>query len=131
VALSAAETNFVRLTTAAGVCVADAVYVKSSARFNNGQAAGQVRLQPMDGIVLARTQAAGGRPRFSQAAISGANVLLTVTGLTPGFTHELHRSSSLAPADWALCASFIPTEQTATIASPATNSGAFYRLFVP
>lgn len=39
----------------AGDCVADAVLVESEARYNDGSAAAQVTLQPMDAIVLRRT----------------------------------------------------------------------------
>jgi hypothetical protein len=45
----------VRLTCpGAAPCIADALHLRSLARYNNGSRAGQVTLQPMDGIVLQR-----------------------------------------------------------------------------
>jgi hypothetical protein len=46
---------FVRLTCpGGGVCSADALHVRSAARYNDGTRAETVTLQPMDGIILAR-----------------------------------------------------------------------------
>jgi hypothetical protein len=46
---------FVRLVCPAGErCAADALHVRSAARYNNGAPAGRVLLQPLDGIVLQR-----------------------------------------------------------------------------
>ncbi len=42
-----------------GVLVADALHVFSAERYNDGQAARQVTLEPMDGIVLRRIEATG------------------------------------------------------------------------
>ncbi len=46
----------VRLTAPSGMCVADALYLRSARRFNNGQPATRLRLQPMDGILLRRDE---------------------------------------------------------------------------
>ena len=56
----------VRLTTASGICVADALLLRSQSRYNNGRPAARVRLQPMDAILLQRDQAILLRPRFGQ-----------------------------------------------------------------
>jgi hypothetical protein len=121
----------VRLTAPAGACVADALYVRSAARYNNGQPADRVRLQPMDGIVLRRNQPVALPPRLSQVALSTTNLLLTVTDLTPGLTNELHRSPSLAPVDWSVRSRFLATDYTATITDAASNASGFYRVAVP
>jgi hypothetical protein len=55
VPLSPGDTPYVRLTCADTVpCIADALHLRSRARYNNGLLAEQVTLQPMDGIVLQR-----------------------------------------------------------------------------
>lgn len=131
VALAATNTNFVRLTSSAGVCAADAIYFRSAARYNNGQAAERVRLQPMDGIILARNQPVSTRPRFGNIELTATNLLLTATNLTPGLTHELQRSSTLAPSDWSVQSTFIATDSTATLRDAATNTSGYYRLVVP
>lgn len=51
--LSAGSTVSLRLTCSAP-CVADAVYVESAARYNDGSAATTITLQPFDAIVLVR-----------------------------------------------------------------------------
>ena len=57
VSLSPLSEGHVRLRcTGPAPCVADAVYVRSSARYNDGSPAEVVVLQPMDGIVLARAE---------------------------------------------------------------------------
>lgn len=38
-------------------CVADALHIRSAKRYNNGAPAERVTLQPLDGIILQRTQA--------------------------------------------------------------------------
>jgi hypothetical protein len=131
VALAATNPTFVRLTAPAGACVADAIYVRSAARYNNGQTADRVRLQPMDGIVLARAQPVAIRPRLSQVAVSATQLLLTATDLTPGLTTELQRSPSLAPVDWSVQQTFLATGYTATLTDSITNATGFYRLAVP
>ena len=131
VPLAATNSTYVRLTTPAGSCVADAIYIRSASRYNNGQPADRVRLQPMDGIILGRNQPVAIRPRLSQIAVSSTNLLLTATDLTPGLTHELHRSPSLAPVNWSVRSSFLATGYTATVTDSATNASGFYRLAVP
>ena len=52
------EAPFVRLTcTESKPAIADALYVTSASRYNDGSSASTVTLQPMDGIVLERTGA--------------------------------------------------------------------------
>jgi hypothetical protein len=56
VRLAAEDAPFVRLTcTEPRPCIADAIHVTSAARYNDGSPAPIVTLQPMDGIVLERT----------------------------------------------------------------------------
>jgi hypothetical protein len=131
VALTATNVTFVRLTVPSGAGVADAIYVRSAARYNNGQPVDTIRLQPMDGIVLARTQPVPIRPRLSQIAAATTHVLLTASDLTPGLTNELQRSPSLTPVEWSVRTSFLATGYMATIADSATNAGGFYRLSLP
>jgi hypothetical protein len=55
VALAVADVPVLRVRNAGtGPAIADAVYVRSAARYNDGSAATTVTLSPMDGIVLAR-----------------------------------------------------------------------------
>ena len=131
VALAASNTTFVRLTAPAGACVADAIYLRSAARYNNGQSAERVRLQAMDGIVLRRDQPVVIRPRLSQVAVSATNIVFTAIDLTPGLTNELQMSSSSALTDWQVRSSFLATNYGATITDSATNASGFYRLVVP
>lgn len=52
--------NVVRLRCGAdGPCVADALHIWSRARYNDGQPVSEVRLEPMDGILLARISVVG------------------------------------------------------------------------
>jgi hypothetical protein len=59
-ALTPKDAPFVRLTcTESKPCIADALYVTSAARYNDGSPASEVTLQPMDGIVLEWTGTPG------------------------------------------------------------------------
>jgi hypothetical protein len=54
VPLSADDTNYVRMyCQGEAPCLADALHLRSQARYNDGSAAEKVRLQPLDGIILA------------------------------------------------------------------------------
>lgn len=130
VPLLAANTNRVRLTAAHGPCAADALHVRSASRYNNGQAAAALRLQPMDGILLQRDEAAFASPAFGLASVSSNHLSLPVTLLTPGLTYLLQKSSSLNPASWQT----IQTFQTAGFGTnlldtlPPNHGSAFYRV---
>jgi len=52
--LASGDSSYVRLTCSGGPCAADALHVRSSARYNDGSSVRSVTLQPMDGIVLQR-----------------------------------------------------------------------------
>lgn len=55
VALAPADEPYVRLTSQDGApCVADALHIRSAARYNDGSPAATVTLQPMDGVILER-----------------------------------------------------------------------------
>jgi hypothetical protein len=54
VLLSPSDNAYVRLTCQGAPCVADALYLRSRARYNDGSPAEIVTLQPLDGIVLQR-----------------------------------------------------------------------------
>jgi hypothetical protein len=55
VPLAPEDGAYVRMSCAGSApCIADALYLRSWARYNDGSLAGTVTLQPMDGIVLAR-----------------------------------------------------------------------------
>lgn len=131
VRLNPTNSASVRLTAPAGACVADALYVRSAARYNNGQPADAVRLQPMDGLLLAREKPVPLPPRLGQITRSLTNVVLSATDLTPGLTNELQRSPTLLPGDWAPAQSFFPTGYTATVTDRVSTKEAFYRLYVP
>ena len=127
----ATNSTFVRLTAPAGACAADAIYIRSTARYNNGQPADTVRLQPMDGIVLARNQSVALHPRLSQVAVAGTNLVLTSTDLTAGFTYELQRSPSLTPLAWSVRRTFLADSYSTNLTEPLLRSGGFYRLVAP
>lgn len=54
VALDPAKSPYVRLICSGAPCVADALHIRSAARYNNGEPATSVTLAPLDGIVLQR-----------------------------------------------------------------------------
>ncbi|MBI5566880.1 MAG: carbohydrate binding domain-containing protein, partial [Chloroflexi bacterium] len=54
VSLSPSSNAYVRLRCQGAPCIADALYVRSRARYNDGSLAMTVTLQPLDGIVLQR-----------------------------------------------------------------------------
>jgi hypothetical protein len=54
VTLSPADNAYVRVKCTGAPCVADALYLRSRARYNDGSLATTVTLQPLDGIVLQR-----------------------------------------------------------------------------
>lgn len=54
VALDPAKSPYVRLVCSGAPCVADALHIRSAARYNNGQAVTSITLAPLDGIVLQR-----------------------------------------------------------------------------
>lgn len=54
VSLSPSDNAYVRVKCAGAPCVADALYLRSRTRYNDGSLATTVTLQPLDGIVLQR-----------------------------------------------------------------------------
>jgi hypothetical protein len=55
VPLAVKDAPFVRIrNTGAGAAIADALHVRSAARYNDGSPVTAVTLEPMDGIVLGR-----------------------------------------------------------------------------
>ena len=130
VQLFATNATYVRLTAPQGICVADALHVRSLSRYNNGQPASTVRLQPMDGIILQRDQPTFASPFFGSISLLPDHLSLTVTNLTPGLSYLLQKTGNLASNDWQT----IQTFQTAGFSTilqdnPATNHGnAFYRI---
>ena len=132
VRLSPTNAPYVRLTAPSGRCVADAVWLRSQARFNNGQPAASVRLQPLDGILLQRDTPVASPPRIRQARISADQMFLTVTNLTPGVITDLLQSTDLSASDWRSIQSFQPLQSETNL--PVTISGdqrqAYYRFRV-
>ncbi|MFN8454765.1 MAG: carbohydrate binding domain-containing protein [Anaerolineae bacterium] len=58
--LSPNQINYIRMRCQGGApCLADAVHVRSRARYNDGSAAEKVTLQPLDGIILSRFKTSG------------------------------------------------------------------------
>ena len=120
----------VRLTTPQGICVADALHVLSQSRYNNGQSASTVRLQPMDGIVLQRDQPAFASPFFGHISLLPDHLSLAVSNLTPGLSFSLQKSSDLTSNSWQTIQTF-QTVRFSTILQDnlAPNHGnAFYRI---
>lgn len=130
VRLSPSNAPFVRLTAPAGRCVADAIWLRSQARFNNGQPAPSVRLQPMDGIILQRDTPSAPPVRIRQVRRAGDQMLLTVTNLTPGVSAELLRSTDLLSHDWQPVQSFQPIlfETNLPVTIAGNVSAAYYRI---
>jgi hypothetical protein len=130
VPLSAANPAFVRLTAAAGTCVADALHLRSQSRFNNGQPAATVRLQPMDGALLKRDQAILARPGFGSVGVSTAAVTLDLTNLTPGITWTLERATNSISGAWQTVQTFQPSgfEMHLTDSVGMNRPSAFYRV---
>jgi hypothetical protein len=130
VSLSATNSTCVNLTAPSGICVADAIWVRSQARYNNGQAVTTVRLQPMDGIILQRDQPLLAPPRFRGVSLLPNSVALMVTNLTPGVTWTLERCPNLAAHAWQPVQFFQTlgffTNLMDTL--PANHSNAFYRI---
>ena len=130
VPLLASNITVVQLTTAQGICVADALHIFSQSRFNNGQAAPTVRLQPMDGIVLSSDQSRFSSPAFGAPAAFPDHLSLAITNLTPDLPFVLQKSTNLTSHDWQTLQTF----QTAGFSlnlqdNLVTNRGsAFYRI---
>ncbi|MCX7607800.1 MAG: carbohydrate binding domain-containing protein, partial [Anaerolineales bacterium] len=55
VPLVPAQKPYVRLVCSGAPCVADALHLRSAARYNNGQPVTEVTLAPLDGIILKRS----------------------------------------------------------------------------
>lgn len=121
---------YVSLTSASGTCVADAIHLRSLSRYNNGQPAATVHLQPMDGIILQRDQPVLLPPRFGNVSLSGNSISLTVTNVTPGFTWVLERTFDLRAGPWQSSQSFQTLGFTTNLQDTlAPNHGnAFYRV---
>jgi len=130
VPLLASNITVVQLTTAQGICVADALHIFSQSRFNNGQAAPTVRLQPMDGIVLSSDQSRFSSPAFGAPAAFPDHLSLAITNLTPDLPFVLQKSTNLTSHDWQTLQTF----QTAGFSlnlqdNLVTNRGSsFYRI---
>jgi hypothetical protein len=104
--------------------------VLSLSRYNNGQPASTVRLQPMDGIVLQSDQPTFVSPFFGSVSLFPDHVSLTVSNLTPGLAYSLQKSSDLTLNGWQTIQSF-QTVGFSTILQDnlAPNHGnAFYRI---
>ncbi|MGH9767045.1 MAG: putative glycoside hydrolase [Blastocatellia bacterium] len=77
--LSAAASPFLRVRNgASGSLIADAVYVASAARYNDGSPATQVTLAPMDGILLKRLQPAPASAPRVNAVVNSASFQPTI-----------------------------------------------------
>jgi hypothetical protein len=130
VQLSVTNATNVRLTTPQGICVADALHIYSQSRYNNGQPASSVRLQPMDGIVLQSDQPDFASPFFGHISLLPNHLSLAVSNLTPGLSFSLQKSSDLTSNSWQTVQTF-QTVGFSTILQDnlAPNHGnAFYRI---
>ncbi len=128
--LLATNAAYVRLTASLGVCVADALHLRSASRFNNGQPASNVHLQPMDGIILQRDQVLLARPAFAVARMVANTLVVTATNLTPGVGYALDRSTNLATAAWEHLQTFQTLGFTTNLTDslPRPQHAAFYRI---
>jgi hypothetical protein len=130
VQLSATNPAYVRLTASSGICVADALHLRSQSRFNNGQPAALVRLQPMDGIVLQREQPVLAQPGFGAVRVAQGELVMTATNLTPGYGYTLERTANLLATSWVPLQSFRTLGFSTNLADAlsATPAAAYYRL---
>jgi hypothetical protein len=120
----------VRLTSAAGICLADALHIYSASRFNNGQPAATIHLQPMDGILLQRDVSIYAPPRFGVVSPFADHLSLLVSNLIPGVSYTLQKSTALAANSWQSVQVF-QTMGFATNLSdalPPAQTPVFYRL---
>ena len=119
----------VRLSAASGICVADAIHVRSEARFNNGQPVTSLRLGPFDGILLKRDKRLVPPTGLKAALSPEQTVILSITNLTPGLTNTLLRATGPGGNPWQSITTFQATGASATITdAPATNAAVFYRV---
>jgi len=123
---------YVRLTAPAGPCVADALHLWSASRYNNGEPADSVRLQPLDGVILRRDTPVVSAPRFQGTSLGAGLALLSVTNLTPGLTNELLQTTNLGSGAWQTRTTFQSLGFGSELADPlATNQDrSFYRIRV-
>jgi len=130
VQLLATNAAYVRLTASSGICVADALHVRSASRFNNGQPASSVHLQPMDGIILQRDQPVLARPGFGTARLLADGLVMTATNLTPGVGYALERTTNLGAVAWLPIQTFqlLGFSTNLTDSLPRTRGAAFYRI---
>ena len=130
VALSATNPVYVRLTSSQGICLADALHVYSASRYNNGQPAATVRLQPMDGILLQSDQPSFASPFFGGVTRYSDHLTLNVTNLTPGLSYSLQSSGTLASNSWLTLQTFSPMGFATNLTeNPSSNrTSTFYRL---
>ena len=69
VPLKAADKPFVRIRNGSGTAIADALWVRSAARYNDGSATESVTLEAMDGIILQRS---GDHPAIGDGSVVDA-----------------------------------------------------------
>jgi hypothetical protein len=120
----------VRLTAPPGTCAADAIYVRSAARFNNSLPAATIRLQPMDGILLKRDQPLVPAPVFRHTERRGASLQLIAANLTTGLTNELLKTADLRATNWQVTSTFQAQSSETNLFEvlPPDQPAAFYRL---
>ena len=130
VTLSPTDHARLRLIATNTPCVADAVWIRSTARYNDGQPATHVRLPPMDGIILQRDQPRPIRPKINRLDRSQDAVRISVSDLTPGVTNELQRACNLSSPDWLPAARFISAESGTNLwdTPPPDQPAVFYRV---
>ena len=130
VQLFATNATTVRLTSVSGICLADALHIYSASRFNNGQPAATVHLQPMDGILLQRDVPTYAPPLFGAVSPFTDHLSLLATNLTPGVSYTLQKSPTLTAKSWQPVQVFqtmgFSTNLSDTLPPPKTP--VFYRL---
>jgi hypothetical protein len=104
--------------------------VYSASRYNNGQPAATVRLQPMDGILLQSDQPSFASPFFGGVTRYSDHLTLNVTNLTPGLSYSLQSSGTLASNSWLTLQTFSPMGFATNLTeNPSSNrTSTFYRL---
>jgi hypothetical protein len=118
-----ADAAYVRLVCdGAAPCVADALYLRSSARYNDGSTAGAVTLAPLDGILLQRVPAVA--PTIYLPLIVQGKPQLNWTPDPVNCRYDVHRSGApyFTPGDDTLIAAGLPAG-TGSYTDPMAHVG--------
>ncbi|MGN6386821.1 MAG: golvesin C-terminal-like domain-containing protein, partial [Verrucomicrobiota bacterium] len=133
VRLNSTNDCYVRVSSDAGGFVADAIQLKSAARYNDGEPVSEVKLQGMDAIILAvDANAKVEPPALSGITIRDGHLVFSVVNLVPGKSYSLQRRNTLAGVGWESIENFeaIGSSMQVLDALPSGQSQYFYRIQV-